>query len=152
MKFTADRPIGDQLLESILEHPEDWDTGKDLEKPSIHRHKNGVEIWAYGLADGVKIWAPTEAKGIVVFTAEEKQLLFKAIESRRTELRDQRFRKATQLVLDKMNYVEPSPSTAIAWLTKDDGPNDLPGASWAGRIFFFTITIMAAAILWAITT
>ena len=148
MIFTTDRSIGDQLLESILEYPEDWDVGNDLEKPSTHKHKNGVEIWAYIDPNDTKIWAPAEAKGVVIFTNEEKQRLFKVIEARRTELRETRFRKSTKLVIDKMNYVEPPPSPIVTWATKNDGPNDLPGASLVGKIFFTIVTTMIVVVLW----
>lgn len=103
MIFNLERPIVDQLLDSILEHPEEWEIVLVSGNPCKHRHKNGVELWVQNEVTGnIGIWEPASCKAIE-FTEEEKRRLHKAVIQIRKETEAQRLADAKNIFIQLMN-------------------------------------------------
>lgn len=134
MIFNLERPIADQLLDSILEHPEEWETVLVSGNPCKHRHKNGVELWIQNEITGnVAIWEPASCKAIE-FTEEEKRRLHKAVIQIRKETDAQRLADAKNTFVQLMNKGKTPPRNWNVVHPKDseDPINYFNKVAWAG--------------------
>jgi len=71
---------GTVVLDSLLEHPEDWEFDKGLDAKYIH-HKSKFELSLHGAP---KVWSPDWAKGFV-FSLEDQKMIMKVIRSLQEE-------------------------------------------------------------------
>jgi len=102
MKFTIDRPIPDQILESILEEPHKWKTIYSGGEATSEQHWNGVEIWSYLGSRNVKIHRPEKLR-VIEFTDDEQERLYQAIIQRREDRLVIEKVKATKQVVNMFN-------------------------------------------------
>ena len=103
MIFTIERPIADQLVESILDYPEEWEIGLVSGKPRKHCHKNGVEVWVDELScSSVELWSPSILRGIEL-APEDKQRIYNAVHQIRKENEERRLEKARKTLFAMMN-------------------------------------------------
>jgi len=71
-RFNTERPLADQIVESIVEYPEEWKAGAHG-----YRHKSGLYVWVTDYVGGVEVHSPI----CIQFTAEEKQLIFNVVQT-----------------------------------------------------------------------
>jgi hypothetical protein len=110
--FDISRPVPGQILESILDHSEEWEVVLSGTDPVIHHHKSGLDIWSYKSARDVKVYKPSEISESIEFTEEDKDHIFKAIGQIREERRDTK-REECKAEVIKMLNVAPSPK--LSW-------------------------------------
>ena len=85
MKFSVERPIADQILESILEEPHKWKATYSGGSAVIQQHRSGLEIWVYNSPSDVKFWGSAATLATGKFTLEEKTRIFNAVMQLREE-------------------------------------------------------------------
>jgi len=103
MIFNLERPIADQLIESILDYPEEWEIVLVSGNPIKHVHKNGVEIWvAKNQPCLVELWKPDTIK-LIELTDEDKRRIYKAVIQIREETDARRLADAKNTLVQLMN-------------------------------------------------
>jgi len=102
MKFTVDRPVADQILESILEEPHKWKTVHYGGHAASQKHKSGLEIWAQIKPGDVKIFSPANLK-VIKFTEEQQTRIFNAIVQLRLDTKLDEKAVAKEKIIDMLN-------------------------------------------------
>lgn len=96
MIFTLERPISDQLVESILEHPEEWTIchNRHYHKSGLRLGFDGTRTFVYGLCEDI------------IFTQDESALISKAAKTMREEDKAAKDKKAKARLISIMNRSE----------------------------------------------
>jgi len=93
-RFNNKRPIADQIVESILETPEEW----EVRGTRTHRHRSGLRILTgFGMGQ-VEFLSPN-----VTFGKEDRQRIYKAIKLDRAAKTERAKKAAEKKVVRQLN-------------------------------------------------
>jgi len=120
VKFTTQRPIGDQLLESILEHPNEWEIRSvlrgALDRGSsviLEHNRSGLTLHVYPtnriiIAPPAMGWESPSDMVIesLKFSDEENNRICKAVMELKKEKKLEERKSAEQALVDLLNQPE----------------------------------------------
>lgn len=101
--FNASRPLPDQILESILDYPDEWNF--DDSNDAVYQHEpSGLALWVNASPARTRICKPQKwCDALASFTLEEKTRIFKTVMEAKQERNLIRQKAAEKAIVNMLN-------------------------------------------------